>query len=224
VPAATPQPAPDGSSAARRPAQAAAPSDRTAGTPADSDQSERPGTPPDRDHALLAAPVLGGPEQSDILDWEWAALAHEEDPSVMYPCEDEPGDYEEWLDEISCALATPDAPAAAHTRLVGPAVGSGAAPPDPAAVAPSPPDLPDPQDFAVGGAADTMAPGPELAALADQVWKQDLSSLDDDQLTGVLQAANRLAAWSAALRAAAVSGLAAHRETAGRENGGLAAV
>ena len=71
----------------------------------------------------------------------------------------------------------------------------------------------------MGGPADTMAPGPELAALADQVWQQDLSNLDDDQLTGVLQAANRLAAWSAALRVAAVSGLAARRETAGRESG-----
>jgi hypothetical protein len=71
----------------------------------------------------------------------------------------------------------------------------------------------------VGGAADAMAPGPELAALADQVWQQDLVALDDDQLTGVLQAANRLAAWSAALRVAAVSGLAARREAAGRKSG-----
>ena len=71
------------------------------------------------------------------------------------------------------------------------------------------PGFPPPRDFAVGGAADAMAPGPELAALADQVWRQDLAALDDDQLTGVLQAANRLAAWSAALRVAAVSGLAA---------------
>ena len=64
-----------------------------------------------------------------------------------------------------------------------------------------------------------MAPGPELAALADRVWQQDLSNLDDDQLTGVLQAANRLAAWSAALRVAAVSGLAARREAAGQKSG-----
>ena len=71
----------------------------------------------------------------------------------------------------------------------------------------------------MGGAADAMAPGPELAALADQVWQQDLAALDDDQLTGVLQAANRLAAWSAALRVAAVSGLAGRREAAGRKSG-----
>ena len=81
------------------------------------------------------------------------------------------------------------------------------------------PGGPGPEQFAVGGAADSMAPGPHLAALADQVWQQDLSGLDDDQLTGVLQAANRLAAWSAALRVAAVSGLAARRETAGQESG-----
>ena len=84
---------------------------------------------------------------------------------------------------------------------------------------PRPRELPHPRDFAVGGTADSMAPGPELAALTDQVWQHDLTSLDDDQLTGVLQAANRLAAWSAALRVAAVSGLAAHREAAGRESG-----
>ena len=71
----------------------------------------------------------------------------------------------------------------------------------------------------MGGTADTMAPGPELAALANQAWQQDLSSLDDDQLTGVLQAANRLAAWSAALRVAAVSGLAARREQSGGRAG-----
>ena len=71
----------------------------------------------------------------------------------------------------------------------------------------------------MGSAADTMVPGPELAALADQMWHQGLTGLDDDQLTGVLQAANRLAAWSAALRVAAVSGLAARRETAARESG-----
>jgi hypothetical protein len=74
----------------------------------------------------------------------------------------------------------------------------------------------------VGGTADTMAPGPELAALAGQMW-QSLGSLDDDQLTGVLQAANRLAAWSAALR---VAGVGAGGSPRGRGAGerGLAAV
>jgi hypothetical protein len=64
-----------------------------------------------------------------------------------------------------------------------------------------------------------MVPGPELAARAGQVWQDGLGSLDDDQLTGVLQAANRLAAWSAALRLASASRLAAHREQAGRDTG-----
>ena len=246
MPAATPHPAPDASGAAGSPARAAA-------SPASSDQAH-PAAPADDDRAFLAGPFLGGPEQSDVLDWEWAALPHEEDPSVMFPDEDEPGDYEEWPDEVSCVLGAPGVPETAHNDLVSRTAGSGAAAPDPCApipcapipcapipCAPIPcaltpphpnllrlppvprtcpvPGLADPRDFAVGGAADNMAPGPELAGLADQVWKQDLSSLDDDQLTGVLQAANRLAAWSAALRVAAVSGLAACRETAGRESG-----
>lgn len=46
-------------------------------------------------------------------------------------------------------------------------------------------------------------PGPELAALAGQVQRDGLGGLDDDQLTGVLQAANRLGAWSAAMKLAA---------------------
>ena len=188
MPAATPHPAPDPSSPAGRPAQAAGPPFRP----------EQSAAPPDDACALLANPFLGGArsappclaraEQSEILDWEWAALSHEEDPWLTYSDEDEPGDYEEWLDEVSCVLAAPSVPAAA-------------------------------QDFAVGGSADAKTPGPELAGLADQVWKQDLTSLDDDQLTGVLQAANRLAAWSASVRVAAVSGLAARREAAGRESG-----
>ncbi len=73
--------------------------------------------------------------------------------------------------------------------------------------------------FAEGGWADALAPDPVLATLVDLVQRDGLGKLDDDQLTGVLQAANRLAAWSAALRIAAASGLAARRETAGRESG-----
>jgi hypothetical protein len=52
-----------------------------------------------------------------------------------------------------------------------------------------------------------------LATLVDLVQRDGLGKLDDDQLTGVLQAANRLAAWSA------VSGLAARREAAGLASG-----
>ena len=58
-----------------------------------------------------------------------------------------------------------------------------------------------------------------LATLVDLVQRDGLEKLDDDQLTGVLQAANRLAAWSASVRVAAVSRLAARRETEGRESG-----
>ena len=251
MPAAMPHPVPDASGAAGRPDRTARPSaasDPAAGRPSPSpaQQPEQPPVRPDDDCALLAAPFLGGPEQGDVLDWEWAALPHE-DPSVTYPDEDELEDYEEWLAEVSHDLTASRVPAASHTGLVGRAATSGAAAPehvcptaaspgpapsDPACTRPAPSDRacpgpaspdpapasPRPRDFAVGGAADAMAPGPELAALADQVWQQELARLDDDQLTGVLQAANRLAAWSAALRVAAVSGLAARREAAGRES------
>ena len=262
MPAAMPHPVPDASGAPGRPDRTARPSaasDPAAGRPSPSpaQQPEQPPARPDDDCALLAAPFLGGPEQGDVLDWEWAALPHE-DPSVTYPDEDELEDYEEWLAEVSHDLTASRVPAASHTGLVGRAATSGAAAPEhvcPAAASPGPassdpacpgpapsdpacprpapseracpgpaspdpaPASPRPRDFAVGGAADAMAPGPELAALADQVWQQELARLDDDQLTGVLQAANRLAAWSAALRVAAVSGLAARREAAGRESG-----
>ena len=64
-----------------------------------------------------------------------------------------------------------------------------------------------------------MAPGPALATLVDLVQGDGLGRLDDDQLTGVLQAANRLAAWSASVRVSAVSDLAARREAAGWATG-----
>ena len=76
-----------------------------------------------------------------------------------------------------------------------------------------------PEDFAVDGTADAMAPGPVLAILADGVQRDGLEQLDDDQLTGVLQAAHRLAAWSASLKLAATSRLAARREADGRKSG-----
>jgi hypothetical protein len=69
--------------------------------------------------------------------------------------------------------------------------------------------------FAEGGWADTLPPDPVLATLVNLVQRDGLDKLDDDQLTGVLQAANRLAAWSASVRVAAVS----RREQSGRESG-----
>jgi hypothetical protein len=81
------------------------------------------------------------------------------------------------------------------------------------------PGEPGPERFAVGGTADAMAPGPVLASLADRVQRDGLEQLDDDQLTGVLQAAVRLASWSASLKLAATSRLAARREADGRKSG-----
>src|ERR1700722_1086576 len=87
-------------------------------------------------------------------------------------------------------------------------------------------DLHDPCDdpppgapFADGGWADALAPDPVLATLVDLVQREGLGKLDDDQLTGVLQAVNRRAPWCAAQKPPAVSARAARREAAGRASG-----
>jgi uncharacterized protein DUF222 len=73
--------------------------------------------------------------------------------------------------------------------------------------------------FALGHPADGMSPGAVLASLSEQAWQHGLAGLDEDQLTGMLQAADRLAAWSAALRLAAVSQLAGRRQDAAQRSG-----
>ena len=73
--------------------------------------------------------------------------------------------------------------------------------------------------FAQGAWGDGLAPDPVLATVLDLAWREGLDQLDDDQLTGLLQAANRLASWSAALKLAATSGLAARREADGNKTG-----
>ena len=73
--------------------------------------------------------------------------------------------------------------------------------------------------FAQGRWGDELAPDPVLATLLDLAGREGLDSLDDDQLTGVLQAAGRLAAWAASLKLAATSGLAARREAAAARAG-----
>ena len=84
---------------------------------------------------------------------------------------------------------------------------------------PSGGDLPQGAAFAEGGWASALAPDPVLATLVDLVQREGLGKLDDDRLTGVLQAANRLAAWCAAQKLTAVTALAARREQAGRASG-----
>ena len=73
--------------------------------------------------------------------------------------------------------------------------------------------------FAQGCWGDELAPDPVLATLLDLTGREGLEQLDDDQLTGVLQAANRLVAWAAVQKIAAVSQLAARREADGRKSG-----
>jgi hypothetical protein len=118
----------------------------------------------DSEHPLPSLNSRGPDEDQDqILAWEMTA----------FPAEDEPLweelEYLEYLDDtegVDDALAT-------HTSF---ASGAGRA-----------------AGFGHGGAADAMSPGPVLAGLADRVWRDGLDRLDDDELTGILQAAQRLA-------------------------------
>jgi hypothetical protein len=117
-----------------------------------SDASGGPGSPavpmsanPAR---LTSAPFPGGREQDQILDWELAALPHEEDPPDAYPEDDRlgPDDDDEWLEEISYVVlggsgvpaasgATTTASSAATSGLgattTGPGAPAGAAGPGP---------------------------------------------------------------------------------------------
>ena len=65
--------------------------------------------------------------------------------------------------------------------------------------------------FATGAQADSLAPGPRLAALADEAWQAGLGELSDDELIGLLRAARRLASRAAALELAVVADLAGRR-------------
>jgi len=147
-----------------------------------------------------------------VLAWELAA----------FPAEDEPlweeMEYLEYLDDT--------APQDAHPRNTSPVSTSPVS---------TSPDATDPVSatsadlggadagdeeagtvFAHSGTADVMPPGPVLAQLADRAWQNGLHRLDDDELTGFLQAANRLGAWAAALKLSAVSTVVARREAAAR--------
>ena len=138
---------------------------------------------------------MGEDDQDQVLAWEMAALPPSEEPD--WYADDALGTGPPW--------ETPDPSDPAWETLD---------PGDPGDEGPAP-GVP----FAEGGWADALAPDPVLATLVDLVQRDGLGRLDDDQLTGVLQAANRLAAWSASVRVAAVSGLAARRESAARESG-----
>ncbi|MCW2909415.1 MAG: hypothetical protein JWL68_4204, partial [Actinomycetia bacterium] len=177
---------------------------------------------------------MGQAGQDQNLDWEMAALptADEPDwdagdiPSGCDPADSDPG----WdhpaaaeLDDLAWETAGTGEPAW-ETAGTGDPSWESAGTGEPAWETP---DLNDPADegpapgaaFAQGGWADVLAPDPVLATLVDLVRREGLGRLDDDQLTGVLQAASRLGAWSAAVKLAAASQLAARREQAGRDTG-----
>ena len=139
---------------------------------------------------------MGQDDQDQILAWEMAALPPSEEPD--WYADDALG-----TSEPPWEIPDPSEPA---WETLDPS--------DPGDEGPSPGAA-----FADGGWADALAPDPVLATLVDLVQRDGLGRLDDDQLTGVLQAANRLAAWAASVRVAAVSGLAARRESAARESG-----
>jgi len=61
--------------------------------------------------------------------------------------------------------------------------------------------------FAAGGLLEGLAPGPVLAGFAENMWADELGTLSDDALVGVLQAWRRLASWAAAGEIAAVAEL-----------------
>jgi hypothetical protein len=149
---------------------------------------------------------MGQTDQDQAFDWEMAALP---------PAEELTWYVDDTRDIDDPVWETPDPGVRAWET------------PDPGVPAWQTSDLLDPCDddapqgapFADGGWADALAPDPVLATLVDLVQRDGLGKLDDDQLTGVLQAANRLAAWSAAAKLTAVSLLAARREQAGRDSG-----
>ncbi len=64
-----------------------------------------------------------------------------------------------------------------------------------------------------------LAPGPRLAALADEAWQGGLGGLGDDELTGLLRAARRLASRAAALELAVVADLAGRRRASPDRDG-----
>jgi hypothetical protein len=77
------------------------------------------------------------------------------------------------------------------------------------------------EGFAEDGRADTMEPGPLLATVVDAVTGDDakgLSGLSDDQLTGIISAAQRLESRVAWVRLAALAEFAARRP-ASRDKG-----
>ena len=138
---------------------------------------------------------MGQDDQDQILAWEMAALPPSEEPD--WYADDALGTEPPW------EIPAPSEPA---WETLDPS--------EPGDEGPSPG-----APFADGGWADALAPDPVLATLVDLVQRDGLGRLDDDQLTGVLQAANRLAAWAASVRVAAVSGLAGRREFSARESG-----
>ena len=79
--------------------------------------------------------------------------------------------------------------------------------------------VPGARGFAAGGPLDQMEPGPALAGVTADAAAGGLAVLDDDQLVGVLCAAQRLESWAASIRLRAVADLTARRDAAAAATG-----
>ncbi|MGH3120282.1 MAG: DUF222 domain-containing protein [Streptosporangiaceae bacterium] len=75
--------------------------------------------------------------------------------------------------------------------------------------------------FQSGAQADSLPPGPRLAALADETWQGGLDAISDDELIGLLRAARRLASRAAALELAVVADLAGRRRATPERHDGV---
>jgi hypothetical protein len=79
--------------------------------------------------------------------------------------------------------------------------------------------MPGARGFAAGGPLDVMEPGPALAGVTADAAAGGLAVLDDDQLVGVLCAAQRLESWASSIRLRAVADLTARRDAAAAATG-----
>src|ERR1700729_1027362 len=79
--------------------------------------------------------------------------------------------------------------------------------------------VPGARGFAAGGPLGQMEPGPAPARVTADGAARGLAVLDDDQLVGVLCAAQRLESWAASIRLRAVADLTGRRDAAAAASG-----
>jgi hypothetical protein len=180
-----------------------------------------PATPPDH---LSAGGTGSSDGQAAVLpDWEDAeadwdpAEAPDWDPADLAewdaakPADWDPAELSDWepedLDEEPPGRVMPEPAAAepaAERRGLGYAGGESREALKPA---PGAQTCGNGGWFAAGGVADDLLPGPQLARFMADARAIGLGRLTDDELIGLMQAARRLASWSAAMELAAAGDL-----------------